>query len=135
MLASPILQSIASSRSRKYSGNINFYEKHWAKIQNLTGCYYVLSYYVDEKWDGKYHEIKVEVNRPGCVVHTQKGYFNPKPFREYSEPEKDAFHLKKPPAVYSFDTTEYSPVIDDLEQGKKSLHAMVRCSIFGIEKP
>lgn len=82
------LQKMASSTGGKYFGNINSYEKHLAKIQNLTGFYYVLGYYIDEKWDGKYHEIRVEVSRPGCEVHAQKGYFNPKPFSEYSSLEK-----------------------------------------------
>jgi VWFA-related protein len=86
------LQNIASSTGGKYLGNINSYEKHMEEIQKLTGCYYVLGYYVDEKWDGKYHKIKVKVNRPGCEVHAQKGYFNPKPFAEYSKLEK-TLHL------------------------------------------
>ncbi|MCK4432240.1 MAG: VWA domain-containing protein, partial [Candidatus Aminicenantes bacterium] len=82
------LQTMASSTGGKYFGNINSYEKHLEKIQNLTGYYYILGFYIDEKWDGKYHKIKVKVNRPGCKVHAQKGYFNPKPFSEYSKFEK-----------------------------------------------
>jgi len=82
------LQNMASSTGGKYFGNINSYERHLETIQNLTGCFYVLGYYIDEKWDGKYHKIKVNVNRPGCEVHAQKGYFNPKPFIKYSELEK-----------------------------------------------
>jgi hypothetical protein len=62
------------------------------EIQNATGNYYVLGYYIDEKWDGKYHEIEVKVKRKGCKVYTQLGYFNPKPFTEYTEFEKQ-LHL------------------------------------------
>jgi len=82
------LQKIAGATGGKYYGNINHYEKHLEKIQNLTGCFYVLGYSIDEKWDGAFHSIKVEVNRPECEVHAQRGYFSPKPFREYSELEK-----------------------------------------------
>jgi VWFA-related protein len=82
------LQKIAGATGGKYYGNINHYEKHIAKIQSLTGCFYVLGYSIDEKWDGAFHSIKVAVNRPECEVHAQKGYFSPKPFREYSELEK-----------------------------------------------
>jgi VWFA-related protein len=82
------LQKITSATGGKYFGNINQYEKHIEKIQNLTGCYYVLGYSIDEKWDGAFHQLKVEVVRPGCEVHAQKGYYSPKPFREYSELEK-----------------------------------------------
>jgi len=82
------LQRMTSATGGKYFGNINFYERHIEKIQDLTGCYYVLGYYVDDKWDGNYHKIKVEVSRPGLNVHAQKGYFNPKPFAEYNDLEK-----------------------------------------------
>ncbi len=82
------LMKMANATGGKYFGNINNYEKHLERIQNLTGCFYVLGYYIDEKWDGKYHEIKVEVRRPGYEVYAQKGYFNPKPFSEYNKMEK-----------------------------------------------
>jgi hypothetical protein len=42
--------------------------------------------------DGSFHEIKVEVNKKGYEVRAQTGYFNPKPFREYSDLEKE-LHL------------------------------------------
>jgi len=82
------LQQMTSATGGKYFGNISKYEKHIEKIQDLTGCYYVLGYYVDENWDGAYHKIKVEVTRPGLKVDAQKGYFNPKPFSEYNSVEK-----------------------------------------------
>jgi len=82
------LQNMANSTGGKYFGDINSYKKHLGKIQDLTGCFYILGYYIDEKWDGKYHKIKVKINRPGFEVHAQKGYFNPKPFSKYSKFEK-----------------------------------------------
>jgi len=82
------LQQMSSATGGKYFGNISSYERHIEKIQNLTGCYYVLGYYVDDNWDGAYHKIKVEATRPGLNVHAQKGYFNPKPFLEYNNVEK-----------------------------------------------
>jgi len=82
------LQQMTSATGGKYFGNINGYEKHIEKIQDLTGCYYVLGYYVDDNWDGAYHKIKVEVTRPGLEIHAQKGYFNPKPFPEYNNVER-----------------------------------------------
>jgi VWFA-related protein len=82
------LQTMASSTGGKYFGDINSYEKHLEKIQNMTGCFYVLGYYIDEKWDGDYHKIKVKVDRPGLEVHAQKGYYNPKPFSEYTKIER-----------------------------------------------
>jgi VWFA-related protein len=58
------------------------------EIQTLTGNYYVLGYYIDEKWDGKMHQINVEVKRPDCKVLAQDGYYNPRPFSEQSDIEK-----------------------------------------------
>ncbi|MDH7512436.1 MAG: VWA domain-containing protein [Clostridiales bacterium] len=82
------LQKMTSETGGKYFGNINNYEQHIEKIHKITGSYYVLGYYVDDIWDGKYHQVKVEVDRPGLKVYAQKGYFNPKPFKEYSDLEK-----------------------------------------------
>jgi VWFA-related protein len=82
------LQKMTSATGGKYFGNINRYEEHVERIQKLTGCYYVLGYSVDEKWDGAFHTIRVEVGRPDCEVHAQKGYYNPKPFKEYSQLER-----------------------------------------------
>lgn len=72
----------------KYFSNINFYDKNLEQVQAMTGTYYVVGYYTSEKEDGRFHEVKVEVKRPGCEVRAQSGYFNPKPFNEYTELEK-----------------------------------------------
>jgi VWFA-related protein len=82
------LQEMTGATGGKYFGNINRYEEHIEKLQSLTGCYYVLGYSVDEKWDGAFHTIKVEVNRPECEVHAQRGYYNPKHFKEYNDLER-----------------------------------------------
>ena len=37
---------------------------------------YQLAFYPSHaKWDGKYHDLKVQVNRPGVQLHYRKGYF------------------------------------------------------------
>jgi VWFA-related protein len=82
------LKMISDLSGGRYFPDVNYYEKIAKIIQNVTGNYYVLGYYIDEKWDGKYHEIKVKVKRKGCEVYAQGGYFNAKPFSEFSEFEK-----------------------------------------------
>lgn len=82
------LQNMANSSGGKYFGDINSYEQHMESIQDLTGCFYVLGYYIDEQWDGNYHKLKVKINRPGFEVHAQRGYFNPKPYNKYTKLEK-----------------------------------------------
>ena len=76
----------------KYFSNISDYEKNLDQVQTMTGTYYVLGYYISDRKDGSFHEIKVEVNKKGYEVRAQTGYFNPKPFREYSDLEKE-LHL------------------------------------------
>ena len=76
----------------KYYSNIGDYEKNLDQVQTMTGTYYVLGYYISDQQDGRYHEIKVEVAKKGYEVRAQTGYFNPKPFLEYSDLEKE-LHL------------------------------------------
>jgi len=76
----------------KYFSNINLYEKNLGQVQAMTGTYYIVGYYISEIEDGRFHEVKVEVKRPGCEVRSQSGYFSPKPFREYTNLEK-TLHL------------------------------------------
>ena len=86
------LKALSISTGGKYYSNINLYEKNLDQVQSLTGTYYVLGYPINESWDGKFHEVKVEVKRKGCEVRAQAGYFNPKPFNEYTLLEKQ-LHL------------------------------------------
>jgi hypothetical protein len=86
------LENISKMTGGKYYGDVNYYSEIAKDIQNSTNNYYILGYYIEAAWDGKYHKIKVGVNKKGCDVHTQAGYFNPKPFREYSSLEKE-LHL------------------------------------------
>jgi VWFA-related protein len=82
------LRKMAQYTGGKFLGNVQNYAETLETVQAFTGSYYVLGYYVDESWDGRYHRIKVEVTRPGCRVFSQKGYFNPQPFSKYSNLEK-----------------------------------------------
>ena len=82
------LKRLSDLSGGKYFINVADYESVARGIQDITGNYYVLGYYIDENWDGKYRKIKVDVKRKGCMVHAQEGYFNPKPFFEFSELEK-----------------------------------------------
>ncbi len=82
------LKRLSDRTAGKFFSNINMYEKNLSQVQELTGAYYVLGYSISEQWDGRFHEVKVEVKRKDCEVRAQAGYFNPKPFREYSDLEK-----------------------------------------------
>jgi len=86
------LQEMALASGGKYFADIEDVETISRDVQMLTGNFYVLGYYVNESWDGAYHQIKVESRKPGLQVLAQHGYFNPKPFAELSDFEKQ-LHL------------------------------------------
>ncbi|MCX6563838.1 MAG: VWA domain-containing protein [Candidatus Aminicenantes bacterium] len=86
------LSKTSTATGGKYFSNIEEYEKNLGQVQTMTGTYYVLGYYISEQRDGRYHDYKVKVKKTGCEVRAQTGYFNPKPFREYSTLEKE-LHL------------------------------------------
>ena len=86
------LRRLSRQTGGKYYSNIALHEKNLEEVSAVTGTYYVLGYSIPSVPDGQFHKIKVEVARKGCQVKTQPGYFNPKPFREYTEIEKN-IHL------------------------------------------
>jgi VWFA-related protein len=86
------LKRLSDQTGGRYYSNIAFYEKNLEQVSDITGSYYVLGYSIPAAADGKFHDVKVEVKRKGCQVRAQRGYFNPKPFREYTDLEKD-LHL------------------------------------------
>lgn len=82
------LQRMARETGGKYFDHVHDYKNITEEIKNITGSFYVLGYYISENWDGSYRKIEVRVKKNGYKVHAQRGYFNPKPFSEYSELEK-----------------------------------------------
>jgi hypothetical protein len=83
------LKELAAASGGKYFADINEVEAIAQDLQSLTGDFYVLGYYVQETWEGKYHKIRVEVARPEARVLVQDGYADPKPFAQMSSFEKD----------------------------------------------
>lgn len=84
----PSLQMLSEITGGQFFHTVEYYKEIAEQIQSVTSNYYVLGYYISEEWDGKYHDIKVEVKRQGCEVHGQKGYYNPRPFTELTKVEK-----------------------------------------------
>lgn len=86
------LQELALASGGKYFADVEDVETISEEVQALTANFYVLGYYITENWDGAYHKIKVEVKKPGLKVLAQDGYFNPKPFAEFTDFERQ-LHL------------------------------------------
>lgn len=86
------LREMATVTGGRYYSNVRDSEEYLNNIQTLTGTYYVLGYRVEMTRGEDLHKIKVNVNRPGCVVRILSGYFDPKPFDKYSGMERQ-LHL------------------------------------------
>ncbi len=86
------LQRLSKETGGRYFSNVASYEENLDAVQNLTGTYYVLGYPIRSPLDGEFHKLKVEVKRKGCRVQAQSGYYDPKPFSEYTDLEKQ-IHL------------------------------------------
>ena len=100
------LKAFAETSGGRYFADVTAVEAVSASIQSFSANYYVLGYYVNEAWDGRLHQIKVETTRPGAKVYAQAGYNNPRPFVEWSEIEKklnlyDLTFADRPAAPYA----------------------------------
>lgn len=82
------LDYLSRTTGGKYLGDVDYSRRIAADIQDATANYYVLGYVISASWDGKFHDVKVEVRRPGHKVYVQRGYFNPLPFNKLSPVEK-----------------------------------------------
>ena len=83
------LKKMSQETGGKYYSNIILHEKNLDEVSTVTGTYYVLGYSIPAVADGKFHKIGIVVARKGCEVRTQPGYYNLKPFREYTDIEKN----------------------------------------------
>jgi VWFA-related protein len=87
-----MLRALSKRTGGKYYSSIGSYENNLAAVSDLTGAFYVLGYYPASAEDGKFHRIKVEVQRKGARVMAPSGFYDPKPFAGYTKLEKD-LHL------------------------------------------
>ncbi len=129
------LQDLALASGGKYFSDINDVETISREVQSLTGNFYVLGYYINESWDGKYHQIKVKVNKSGLQVLAQHGYFNPRPFAELSDFQKqlhlfDLVFANKPSTSELLDI----PVEPLFVSGEKKMNCVLLSQITINEK-
>jgi VWFA-related protein len=83
------LKTLSAASGGKYFADINDASGIAEEVQDLTGNYYVLGYYIQDSWEGKYHKIRVEVARPDARVLVQDGFADSKPFERMSDFEKE----------------------------------------------
>jgi VWFA-related protein len=84
------MHDIASQTGGRVFKNRNDIDNAVATAAADGAVYYNLGYYPDKKkFDGSFHNIKVQVSRPGLTVRTRKGYYAIDPAR-LSSKERDA---------------------------------------------
>jgi len=69
--------------------NINTLDEPLKNLLKVTNSYYIIGYYPeDTKKKGKFRKIKIKTNRPAVSISYRKGYYEEKPYKEYSNLEK-----------------------------------------------
>jgi len=86
------LTAFAEASGGRYFADVADGDTVAREVAELSGTYYVLGYYISPSWDGRVHQIKVEVTTPGLQVLVQSAYSDPKPFAQWTDIEKQ-LHL------------------------------------------
>jgi len=70
------LETIARDTGGRYFGNRNDLDQAIQSALRESSSYYMLGYYPSKKkWDGKFRNIKLQVDRPGIQLRYRRGYF------------------------------------------------------------
>jgi VWFA-related protein len=79
------LETIALDTGGSYFGNRNDLDNAIKSAMRESSSFYMVGYYPSNKrWDRKFREIKLQVNRPGVQTRYRRGYFavNPTDWRK-----------------------------------------------------
>jgi VWFA-related protein len=69
--------------------NINTLDEPLKNLLKVTNTYYIVGYYPeDTRTKGKFRKIKIKTNRRAVSISYRKGYYEEKPYKEYSNLEK-----------------------------------------------
>lgn len=133
------LRILTDHSGGRYFPDIAATKKVVDDLERLTGSYYVLGYYVEEKWDGRYHQIEVKLQgekKNKFRLYYQKGYFNPRPYAELSDFEKklDLFMLATEGKSAYFPLVEFPSraFLTELKGGKGKV--FLELDLAGLKK-
>ena len=83
------LRILAELSGGKAAVNTNDFGEVFDRVNADRHGYYVVGYYPESvKRNNPFRKIRVEVDRPGVKVETADGYFEPKPFENFSESDR-----------------------------------------------
>jgi len=93
-----VMAELADGSGGKYFHNNNDLEKGFRDLATVAEYVYVLELPLDHvKSDGKYHPLKVKVDREGLQVQARRGYFAPKLEKNKSGKELEIAGVEKGP--------------------------------------
>jgi VWFA-related protein len=79
------METIARDTGGRYFGNANDLDDAIQSALSESSSYYMLGYYpVNKKWNAKFRNIKLQIDRPGTQLRYRRGYFavNPSDWRK-----------------------------------------------------
>jgi len=94
---SDVLRTLAENTNGRAIVTRNDFEAGLNTVLRDSSAYYLLGYNSDKGPDGKFHEIKVRVKRPGVEIRARKGYLAPT--RQEAAVAAQAPKPAAPPAV------------------------------------
>jgi VWFA-related protein len=80
--------------------NTNDYRRALDRVVTQSSAFYLIGYAPQQRFDGKFHKIKVKVKKPGLEVRARSGYWAPT-VADMTRAEKVAAEAVLPPAVES----------------------------------
>lgn len=84
------LATLATDTGGKSFYDLNDFGEAFRVVQSENSTYYLLGYTPsNNKSDGRFRRIRVEVNQPGVKVEARPGYFAPKNFRQFTREDKE----------------------------------------------
>ena len=84
------LASLAADTGGRTFYDTNDFSRAFQRIQADNSTYYLLGYSPsNNKSDGRFRRIRVEVDLPGVRIAARPGYFAPKDFRQFTREDKE----------------------------------------------
>ncbi len=84
------LATLATDTGGKSFYDTNDFGQAFREVQEENSAYYLLGYSPsNNKSDGRFRRIRVEVTRQGLKVQARPGYFAPKDFRQFTREDKE----------------------------------------------
>jgi VWFA-related protein len=116
-------------------GNTNDLAGGLKKILNTDSSYYVLSYASPlSASDGRYHRIKVDVNRPGIHISYRRGYYAPKEQRTFERRKKeDILEALHAPGNLNEIPIQLSYNYFQLDESRYQLALLTKVNVHGMK--